>query len=934
MSSKTRSLNESRVQNFVVTTPTTNNEKGDWPVDLLAFNPSTLEALRVNRPNVLDALSDDASSMLELVLRAPPPDPGMALVDGETVLEVVIGADERVPAWWLELGAERARTICKIDASGIDYLNRNGSWFGTGFLVAPGILCTNHHVLNSREVATQARALFDFAARPDGSVRNASSFRLRPDLLFWTTPTTDQGGLDVTFVAIEGDPGKTYGFTPLHRQSFGAGSGSPLNIIQHPAGRVKEASLRENKLVWQDPKVVHYEADTEGGSSGSPVFNDLWELIAVHHAAKDRVVEGKKMYLNEGIKLSAVAAALELAGYQGDLSASKVLAEFGGTDELVGYFGTAGRTTKGNEALERVVNVYKGEAQDLDVGFWNVEWFNKRWEEKLDAVARIVIEMNLDVWVFVESSKEATLELAMHLKKNYGVEFGVEASQDSPSSLQITTVMWNTKMVSVSPQSWPERIHRWFLADSRDFEDLDLPESTRLEAVDGKIFDRYPALFKVAAQLEGKTFELNLVPLHLKAMAEGSKRRQLASRLLVAAVAEASGTFPGEWMLGGDFNASLDSGDFDALVEGGLIPLSAADAEEGQITYVKRPYLSLIDHVFVSSNLTPAQPDYVIVAVDQTVDRFLDVSDHRPILVRLSGGGGLIEAPERRRGSDPNGLTPEERRRIAAGLQRSTPRRVEGQQDYYDATADARARQAYWGDIGPNFADVSAHLASTHTNELSYQPSKHLYPLVDLQPNGMLRSVYSGVEVTPETYIRADAEVDRKRLELRRSLEAGRLESYGLEAAQLEAFIEESLPYNCEHVVPQSWFSKKQPMRGDLHHLFSCEPRCNSFRSNHVYGEHHLERTMGDCGELIDDVFEPLGGKGAVARATLYFLLRYPGEAGRRYTGDALDTLLRWHAENPVSLWEKHRNATIAEAQGNRNPLIDFPEWARKLGFE
>ena len=51
----------------------------------------------------------------------------------------------------------------------------------------------------------------------------------------------------------------------------------------------------------------------------------------------------------------------------------------------------------------------------------------------------------------------------------------------------------------------------------------------------------------------------------------------------------------------------------------------------------------------------------------------------------------------------------------------------------------------------------------------------------------------------------------------------------------MEDLLEASAPYNCEHVVPQSWFSKKEPMRGDLHHLFACESRCNSFRGNHAY---------------------------------------------------------------------------------------------------
>jgi endonuclease I len=52
-----------------------------------------------------------------------------------------------------------------------------------------------------------------------------------------------------------------------------------------------------------------------------------------------------------------------------------------------------------------------------------------------------------------------------------------------------------------------------------------------------------------------------------------------------------------------------------------------------------------------------------------------------------------------------------------------------------------------------------------------------------------------------------------------------------------QAQVEEALPFNCEHVVPQSWFGKAEPMRGDLHHLFACESRCNSFRGNTPFTE-------------------------------------------------------------------------------------------------
>ena len=43
--------------------------------------------------------------------------------------------------------------------------------------------------------------------------------------------------------------------------------------------------------------------------------------------------------------------------------------------------------------------------------------------------------------------------------------------------------------------------------------------------------------------------------------------------------------------------------------------------------------------------------------------------------------------------------------------------------------------------------------------------------------------------------------------------------------------------------------------------------------------------------------------------------------------------LLKWHESAPVSDYERHRNAAIFEKQGNRNPLIDHPEWAPRIGF-
>ena len=128
---------------------------------------------------------------------------------------------------------------------------------------------------------------------------------------------------------------------------------------------------------------------------------------------------------------------------------------------------------------------------------------------------------------------------------------------------------------------------------------------------------------------------------------------------------------------------------------------------------------------------------------------------------------------------------------------------------------------------------------------------------------------------------------------------------------------------------------RKQP-RTDLHQLFTCEWGCNSFRGNHAYYDFNTEAFSENCGEREDGKFEPKYGKGAVARATLYFLLRYPGDvasSNKEMPVDRLPTLIDWARDDLVDRWELHRNAEIERVQGNRHPLIDFPELIDRINF-
>ncbi|WP_245804814.1 endonuclease I family protein [Halobacillus hunanensis] len=275
---------------------------------------------------------------------------------------------------------------------------------------------------------------------------------------------------------------------------------------------------------------------------------------------------------------------------------------------------------------------------------------------------------------------------------------------------------------------------------------------------------------------------------------------------------------------------------------------------------------------------------------------------------------------------------------LISELTRSKKKIKKDEKAYYDEKKDKKVIEQYYGEINFNNVDeddflnkLGNLLKETHTNPLSYDPSEYVYPWVDLRPDGDLISIYSGKQRRPEDVMREDYETS-----LRRQQEVEKANEKDSEQIESELFrIEKEFKYNCEHAVPQSWFNEQEPMRGDLHHLFTCEPVCNSIRSNYPYydftdytpGNISVERVEESCGKAEEELFEPEFAKGTVARAMLYFLLRYPDQIEQKYQ-KKIDTelLLNWHQKFQPSLYEKHRNQAIYQLQGNRNPYIDFPE--------
>ena len=519
-------------------------------------------------------------------------------------LERVLGTNDLMSIAFLEAGVQVARSVCRV----LIKQARRLVGYGTGFLVSPRLLLTNNHVLGSREEASTSEAEFNFQADGSGRALSSMVFRLTPEDFFATNPHLDYTLVAVAARAPDGTALRDFGWNRLVEETGKILLGEFTNIIQHPNGEPKQLALRENQLIDVLDDFLHYHTDTAPGSSGSPVFNDQWEVVALHHSGVPR------------------------------------------TDDQGRYLTPDGSLWTPSMGEQRIAWIANEGAR----------------------ISRVVA----DVKERALSAAERRLLMAAF---NEVAPAGRSASP-RPDNIQ------SNGSPAESPLRQPDGSAVW------------------------------------------------TVPIHVTIQVGQAEPASSASR--------------------------------------------AAPAE----------------------GFTVSLPPHV-----------------RP-------------APRPDGGAD-------ELRAALSELEAARAR------PYYDHDADAAQRADYYAGVdeeltpAERFHALSELVTRTHVTRLSYKPARHVYPWVDLQPNLMLRSVYSGMEFDPGKLIQEDFRIEAER--------AARLrERLNREAAPTQTFItneldllEAQLPYNCEHVVPQSWFEKQEPMRGDQHHLFACESGCNSFRGNIPYAD-------------------------------------------------------------------------------------------------
>lgn len=200
-------------------------------------------------------------------------------------------------ACFLEKGARVARSVCRVES-------KDGSPLGTGFAVGQNQILTNDHVVSGM-APQEIHVRFGYRLDAAGKLEQGRVFQV-----IAVPSRSPLQELDYAILEVEGSPGNDPKIGFLELLSRKLESGNPVYIIQHPFGDPQKVVLQDNWVTYvsKDNRRVQYLTNTEYGSSGSPVCNEMWEVVALHHsrAPLPPSPETKHIRGNEGIPMTAI----------------------------------------------------------------------------------------------------------------------------------------------------------------------------------------------------------------------------------------------------------------------------------------------------------------------------------------------------------------------------------------------------------------------------------------------------------------------------------------------------------------------------------------------------------------------------------------------------------------------------------------------------
>ncbi|MFF3403840.1 trypsin-like peptidase domain-containing protein [Streptomyces sp. NPDC002659] len=249
---------------------------------------------------------------------------GMPAPDIREIKEEIVHRDDTVPFDFLRGGDLAGTAVARIKVPPYQAgapLQPNGfPHSGTGWLITPDLLITNHHVVNARSGTGSGRPLADAEdlclqaqharARFDYDTDEVETEEATVGELAAADPELDYAILRLA--ATPSRPSLKLAEQPL---SVAGGDVVAVNIIQHPGGQPKRVALRNNLVYAADGSDVRYFTDTRGGSSGSPVFTDDWKVVALHRGTRrveDVMFQGRTTaFVNVGTQMDTIMRHLQ-----------------------------------------------------------------------------------------------------------------------------------------------------------------------------------------------------------------------------------------------------------------------------------------------------------------------------------------------------------------------------------------------------------------------------------------------------------------------------------------------------------------------------------------------------------------------------------------------------------------------------------------------
>jgi endonuclease G len=205
---------------------------------------------------------------------------------------------------FLQRGVELAPAVARILVT-----MPGGRYYGTAFRIGEDLLLTNHHVL------------FDPTDTPAIAVEAWLHYELdvmghpREHVMVPCRAKTIVGDKTHDWAAIRVGAPLPVGVPTLDLAGAGTvAAADRVYIIQHPNGGMKKIGMHHNVVRYANEDVVQYWTDTGPGSSGSPVFNERWELVALHHRWLEAGPPGAREYRNQGRRITRVTEGIAAAG--------------------------------------------------------------------------------------------------------------------------------------------------------------------------------------------------------------------------------------------------------------------------------------------------------------------------------------------------------------------------------------------------------------------------------------------------------------------------------------------------------------------------------------------------------------------------------------------------------------------------------------------